>query len=100
MLGEIVVGITEIAAIVATAKEIVQNVDVIMKETRNILKALRSVSDGTFARKLDDLGDRLLKIFTALITAFRNILDAISEAMRLNEKTDREGAALLANAIK
>lgn len=100
MLGEIAVEISEISAIVAAAEEVVEQVNEIMRETRNIIKTLRVASEGEFAEKLDLLGIRLLKIFAALIFAFRYILDEIKRAIKLNESTDREGAALLANAMK
>jgi len=98
-LGEIIVGLKAIYDIVQEAEEIVETANEIMEGVKNILKVLREASEGEGAITLQELGERLQKVFTKLVDALRTIFKAIKDAMDQNEKTDREGAAELKAAI-
>ena len=99
MLGEVVAGIGEIIAIVHGMEEIIKLVNQVMEEVKQLIIDLNSVSEGSFAEKLDVLANWMLKAFRTLINSLNVIAEKIRNAMKLNEQEDANGAALLAGVI-
>ena len=99
MLGEVVAGIGEIIAIVQGMEEIIKLVNQVMEEVKQLIIDLNSVSEGSFAEKLDVLANWMLKAFRTLINSLNVIAEKIRNAMKLNEQEDANGAALLAGVI-
>ncbi len=99
MLGELVAGVGEIIAIVQGIDNIIKLVDQVMKDVNQLIIELNSVSEGSFAEKLDVLAKWMLKVFGKLIESFKSIAEKIRNAMKLNEQEDANGAALLAGVI-
>lgn len=98
-LGEIIVGLKAIYDIVSEAEEIVNTANEIMEGVKSILQVLREASEGEGANTLQELGERLQKVFAKLVDALRTIFKAIKDAMNQNERSDAEGAAALKAAI-